>query len=153
MVQTKFVGALGTEAVAAVGAGQRVFFAMQAILTAIGVGSAALVARAWGAGDRREAGRVTMASLLLAGGASAVVTLIGMTFSREIAALFGLDALTTRLAADNIFWFAVFIVGFAIDIILAGALRAAGNAWTPLVFVAAPFFSRISTLEPGWSQK
>jgi len=135
MVQTKFVGELGAEAVAATGVGQRVFFALQAILMAIGVGSAALVSRAWGAGDRHEAGRVAMASLLLASGASFFVMLIGMTYSHQIAALFGLDAHTTALAADNIFWFAVFIVGFAIDIILAGALRAAGNAWTPLMFV------------------
>jgi len=67
MVQTKFVGELGAQALAAVGAGQRVFFAMQAILMAVSVGTTALVARAWGARDYREASRVTMASLVLAG--------------------------------------------------------------------------------------
>lgn len=135
LVQTKFVGDLGDEAVAAVGIGQRVFFALQAILTAIGVGTAALVARSWGAGDRHEAARVTMASVLLAGGASLIVMLIGTVFSYPIARCFGLNDATTALAAQNIFWFSVFIGGFAIDIILCGALRAAGNAWTPLAFV------------------
>ena len=66
MVQTKFVGDLGTQAIAAVGAGQRVFFAIQAILMALSAGTTALVARAWGAGDYEEASRVTMASLALA---------------------------------------------------------------------------------------
>jgi putative MATE family efflux protein len=136
MIQTKFVGSLGAEAVAAVGVGQRVFFALQAILAAIGVGTAALVARAWGAGDRNEAARVTMASVILAAGASGIVMLIGTTFSHQIARWFGLDDATTRLAAQNIFWFSIFIGGFAVDIILCGALRAAGNAWTPLAFVA-----------------
>lgn len=136
MIQTKFVGGLGAEAVAAVGVGQRVFFALQAILAAIGVGTGALVARAWGAGDRDEAARVTIASVILAAGASCVVMLIGTVFSHQIARWFGLDAATTRMAADNIFWFSIFIAGFAIDIILCGALRAAGNAWTPLAFVA-----------------
>ena len=46
MVQTKFVGELGPQALAALGAGQRIFFAMQAILMAISAGTTALVARA-----------------------------------------------------------------------------------------------------------
>ena len=136
MVQTKFVGSLGAQSVAAVGVGQRVFFALQAIFTAIGVGTAALVARAWGAGDRHDAARVTLASLLIASGASLFVMLVGTFGSKFIAGLFGLDAETTALAANNVFWFSLFIAGFAIDIILCGALRAAGDVWTPLVFVA-----------------
>ena len=47
MVQTKFVGELGAQSLAALGAGQRIFFAMQAILMAISAGTTALVARAW----------------------------------------------------------------------------------------------------------
>jgi putative MATE family efflux protein len=62
--------------------------------------------------------------------------LIGTVFAQQIARWFGLDTATTQLAADNIFWFSIFIGGFAVDIILCGALRAAGNAWTPLAFVA-----------------
>jgi putative MATE family efflux protein len=137
MIQTKFVGDLGAQAVAAVGASQRVFFALQAILMAIGVGTAALVSQAWGANNREEAARVTMASVLLAGGASIAVMLVGTFGSLHIAGLFGLDEVTTALAAKNIFWLSMFIVGFAVDIILCGALRATGNVWTPLAFVAA----------------
>jgi putative MATE family efflux protein len=136
MIQTKFVGDLGAQAVAAVGASQRVFFALQAILMAIGVGTSALVSRAWGANDRDEAARVTMASVLIASGASLIVMLIGAFGSVAIAGWFGLDAETTQLAAKNIFWLSMFIVGFAVDIILCGALRAAGDVWTPLAFVA-----------------
>ena len=54
MVQTKFVAELGTEGLAAVGAGQRIFFAMQAILMAVSAGTTALVARAWGAGTMKK---------------------------------------------------------------------------------------------------
>jgi putative MATE family efflux protein len=136
MVQTKFVGGLGAPSVAAVGAGQRVFFALQAVLMAIGIGSAALVARAWGAGDREEASRAVRASFTLGIGVGAVISIAGMACSRLIANTFGLDEHTTALAARNIFWLSAFIVGFAIDIILSSALRAAGNAWTPLIFGA-----------------
>jgi putative MATE family efflux protein len=137
IVQTKFVGTLGAEAVAAVGAGQRVFFALQAVLMAISAGTTALVARAWGAGDYREASRVTVASLTLATGVGALITVLGMVFAKPIAGMFGLDADTVQLAADNIYWLSVFVIGFGINIILASALRAAGDAWTPLVLGGA----------------
>ncbi|HEX3395644.1 MAG TPA: MATE family efflux transporter [Steroidobacteraceae bacterium] len=134
MVQTKFVGGLGAPSVAAVGAGQRVFFALQALLMAIGVGTTALVARSWGAGQREEASRITSASLMFGGLVGLVLMFFGMLFSHQIAEVFGLDEHAAHLASRNIFWLATFIIGFAIDIILSSALRAAGNAWTPLLF-------------------
>ena len=134
MVQTKFVGSMGAPAVAAVGAGQRVFFALQALLMAIGVGTTALVARSWGAGQREEASRITSASLMFGGLVGLVLMIFGMLFSHQIAEVFGLDRNAAQLASRNIFWLAAFIIGFAIDIILSSALRAAGNAWTPLLF-------------------
>jgi putative MATE family efflux protein len=134
MVQTKFVGGMGAPSVAAVGAGQRVFFALQALLMAIGVGTTALVARSWGAGRQEEASRMTSTSLMLGGLVGLVLMIFGMVFSRQIAGVFGLDEHAAQLASRNIFWLAAFIIGFAIDIILSSALRAAGNAWTPLLF-------------------
>ena len=137
MVQTKFVGSMGAPAVAAVGAGQRVFFALQALLMAIGVGTTALVARSWGAGEREEASRITSASLMFGGMVGLVLMIFGMLFSHQIAEVFGLDEHAAELASRNIFWLSAFIIGFAIDIILSSALRAAGNAWTPLLFGVA----------------
>lgn len=132
VVQTKFVGELGAQALAAVGAGQRVFFAMQAILMAVSVGTTALVARAWGAGDYTEASRVTMASLVLASAFSLVVTVFGVFFAPSVAGVFGLDPHTLALAAENIRWLCIFNVAFAVNFILSAALRASGDAWTPL---------------------
>ena len=102
LVQTKFIGELGTQALAAVGAGQRVFFAMQAVLMAVSAGTTALVARAWGAGNYDEASRVTMASLVLAGVFSLFIMLFGVFFAGAIAGVFGLDSETLELAAKNI---------------------------------------------------
>jgi putative MATE family efflux protein len=134
MVQTKFVGGMGAPSVAAVGAGQRVFFALQALLMAIGVGTTALVARSWGAGQQEEASRITSSSLMLGGLVGLVLMIFGMVFSHQIAGIFGLDENAAQLASRNVFWLAAFMIGFAIDIILSSALRAAGNAWTPLIF-------------------
>ena len=132
MVQVKFIGELGPQALAAVGAGQRVLFAMMAVLMAVSAGTTALVARAWGAGDYVEASRVTMASLVLAGVMSLGVTVIGLLFAPSIAGVFGLDPETLAMASENIRWLCVFNVAFAVNIILAAALRASGDAWSPL---------------------
>jgi putative MATE family efflux protein len=132
MVQTKFIGELGPQALAAVGAGQRIFFAMQAVLMAVSAGTTALVARAWGAGDYREASRVTMASLVLAGAMSLGVTVFGFLGAPAIAGVFGLDPQTLAMAAENIRWLCLFNVAFAVNFILSAALRASGDAWSPL---------------------
>ena len=132
MVQTKFVGELGASALAAVGAGQRVFFAMQAILMAISAGTTALVARAWGAGDYNEASRVTMASLVLAGIFGLVVMVLGILYARPIASMFGLDPATLDLAEENIRMLSWFNLAFVVTFILSAALRASGDAWSPL---------------------
>ncbi len=132
MVQTKFVGELGPGALAAVGAGQRVFFAMQAILMAVSAGTTALVARAWGAGDYSEASRVTMASLALAGVFSLAVMVLGVLYARPVASVFGLDPATLDLAAENIRMLSWFNLAFAVTFILSAALRASGDAWSPL---------------------
>ena len=127
MVQTKFVGELGAEAVAAVGAGQRVFFALQAVMMAVSAGTTALVARAWGANDYTEASRVTMASLVLAAAFGLALTIPGVLFAGPVASIFGLDAETVEMASDNIKWLSVFNVAFAVNFIIGAALRAGGG--------------------------
>jgi putative MATE family efflux protein len=133
IIQTKFIGSLGGDAVAAVGVGQRVFFAVQAVLLAVSTGTIALVARAWGAGDKDEAGRVTMASLVLASGAGMILMAVGMLFYQSIARMFGLNPTTTKMAAETVFWQTAFVLGLTINIILSSALRAAADAWTPMI--------------------
>lgn len=132
MVQTKFVGELGAEAIAAVNVGQRVFFALQAIMMAVSAGTTALVARAWGAGDYAEASRVTMASLFLACGFGLLLMLPGILFADTVGAIFGLDARAVEMAGDYVFWLSIFNVAFGVNMIIGAALRAAGDAWTPL---------------------
>ena len=132
VVQMKFVGTLGPEALAAVGVGQRVFFALQAVLMAVSAGTTALVARAWGAEDRDEASRVTMASLVAGSVFALLVTVPGILAAGPVAGIFGLDAHTNELAAANIRWMSAFNLAFALNFILGAALRAAGDAWSPL---------------------
>ncbi len=132
LIDTKIVGALGAPAVAALTTGHRIFFVLQAVLMAVTAGTTALVARAWGAGDRDEAARVTAASLTVCAGVAAAVTLPAVIFSRELAGIFRLDAETLELATIYIRWISVFNVAFAVAFSLGASLRAAGDTLTPL---------------------
>jgi putative MATE family efflux protein len=131
-IDIKIVGALGAPAVAAITTGTRVFFVIQAVLMAITAGTTALVARAWGAGDHDEAARVTWMSLWLCAGIGLVLTLAGMAYADTIAGVFRLEPETVALAATFIRWLSAFNVAFALYAVLNTALRAAGDAVTPL---------------------
>ncbi len=135
-VGTKVVGSLGAPAVAAVTTGNRIFFILQALLMAVTAGTTALVARAWGAGDRDEAERVTRASLALCAGIALAVSLPALFFSHPLASVFRLDAHTIDLAAEFIRWLAPFQIAFAVHFALGAALRAAGDTRTPLAIGA-----------------
>jgi putative MATE family efflux protein len=132
IVSIKIVGTLGAEAVAAVTTGHRIFFGLQAILMAISAGTTALVARAWGAKDYEEAARVTTVSLWIGNGVGIILMLPCIFFAYEIASVFGLEEAPTRSAADFIQYLSLFNIAFSVNMILAAALRAAGDTKTPL---------------------
>jgi putative MATE family efflux protein len=123
---------LGTAAISATGVGGRIFFLQQVVLMAVTTGTMALVARAWGAGDRLEAERVTRTSLWLCGGLALVVMVPCIAFAHPLVALFGLDGPTTDLAAVYVRWVSFSALPFAVAMVIATALRAAGDTLTPL---------------------
>jgi putative MATE family efflux protein len=132
LIDIKIVGALGPRAVAAVTTGNRVFFVLQALLMAFTAGTTALVARAWGAGDRIEAERVTRASTVACALLAALLGGLGAAFAEPLAGFFRLDAETRALAATFIRWTSLFNVSFAVFFAIGTALRAAGDTRTPL---------------------
>jgi putative MATE family efflux protein len=132
LVDIKIVGVLGPSAIAAVTTGNRLFFVIQAVLIAVTAGTSALVARAWGAGDRVEAALVTRASLWLCAGLALAVSIPSVIFAETIAQTFRLDPEAVRFAATFIRWLSVFHVTFGVGFALSVALRAAGDTRTPL---------------------
>jgi len=132
VISIKIVGELGASAVAAVTTGQRLFFALQAVLMAVSAGTTALVARAWGAREFDEAAKVTSASLWIANIVAAGLMLPCLFFSHPIASVFGLDEETTAQAAVYIRYLSFFNVAFAVNMVIGASLRAAGDTRTPL---------------------
>lgn len=131
----KIASPLGTNAVAAVTTGHRVFFLIQAIMMGLSVATTALVARSWGANDRSRAEMVTWTSLALAIALGLVLSLPALLVPEAVAGLFQLDAETTAMAAKFIFWLGLFNVFSAINLVLSTALRATGDVITPLWFL------------------
>ena len=89
VVSIKAVGVLGTEAVAAVGTGQRILFVIQSIIMAVSTGTAALVARAFGSGNYKEASQVLLDSLWIGSALSLFASLSMWFYGESIISLFG----------------------------------------------------------------
>jgi len=132
IVGIKIVGSLGAQAVAAVTTGHRIFFITQGIMMALSAGTTAMVARAWGAGDREEAGRVTRASVIISLALSIALALPCIFFADTLVGVFELDAATLAEAADFLRIVSLFNIGFAIVMVVGAAVRAAGDTLTPL---------------------
>lgn len=132
IISIKIVGELGASAVAAVTTGQRLFFALQAIMMAISTGTTAMVARAYGSGDHVEAAKVTSVSLWIGNVIALALMLPCLVFAPDFAGVFGLDKATTSQATSYIRWLSLFNVAFAINMVISAALRAAGDTRTPL---------------------
>lgn len=132
LVDIKIVGSLGSSAVAAATTGNRIFWVLQAVLIAVTAGTTALVARAWGAGDRDEAERVTQASMWVCGGIALAMTIPAVLYADAIARVFDLDEATLAEAGRFIRILSLFNVAFAVSMVIGSAIRAAGDTLTPL---------------------
>ena len=64
----KMAGTFGTDAVAAVTTGQRLYFVLHAIMMGLCSGTTAMVGRYWGANDKKMAGRFAALSVLVSKG-------------------------------------------------------------------------------------
>lgn len=133
LVDFVFVGALGGEAVAAVGVAMQIQFLAFAALTAITTGTVAIVARETGAGRLDRAGQATRASALLAAGTGALL-LLAYPFAEELVAALGVEPEVVTLGASCLRVLLLFEMPLAVGATLWMALRGAGDVRTPLAF-------------------
>ncbi|NIB40896.1 MATE family efflux transporter [Pseudomaricurvus alkylphenolicus] len=132
VVIIKIVSSLGTPAVAAVTAGQRINFVMVALLMGMGSATTAMVSRAWGSGDKRRATEATRLSLKVGLGVCILVSISAISLAQPLAHFFQLDDESYPLAVDYIRLLCLFGPAQGIVMILSTAFRAIGDAKTPM---------------------
>lgn len=132
----RIVADLGIEAVAAVTSGHRVFFLCLAILIALSVATTALVARAWGSGERKHAEEIATMSVVISAVIGVVLSVLLTLNAGPMARIFGLDRLSTQHTEVYIFWTGIFFFVNAIFMMLGTAMRAVSDVIVPLWFVA-----------------
>lgn len=131
-IDTAMVGALGTQATAAVGATTTVGWLIGSTVSAFGVGFLAFIAKACGANDR-EAARKSVAQAVL------VVLTIGMVFTVITLSLSGMVPVWMQVDEEirqmaSVYFFIIYIpmLPRAASIIFGTVLRAAGDTKTPM---------------------
>lgn len=135
-VDVIMVGSLGAEApaaVAAVGFGGQFIFLFFSVMISVSAGTIALVARAIGANDFKEADHILKQSLVLGALLSIPLTLFGLAFAEPMLASFGAEADVVHLGGAYIRIISLVVFFQFIGFLGYAALRGAGDTVTPLL--------------------
>lgn len=125
------------EATAAVGTMVYGSWLASLIFSLVSTGTVALIARAWGAGDRELARQIGTVSLLIGTLAGVVYGSLAWFGSPVLAGFLSLSAEATSLTVDYLRWDAIAAIPFSVTIVGAAAFRGVGNMRTPLLIFAA----------------
>lgn len=133
VVDMAMVGRLGPEAVAAVGLSMQPFFLINALFMGLSVGTTALAARAVGAGNMEEAGKVTGQSVLVSLVLGALISYVGFIKSSWIITFMKADAPVRALGSSYVRAMMPGMLLFFVFTVATGALRGAGDTRTPMM--------------------
>jgi len=136
LVDMLMVGRLGAAAVAGVGVGTQILHAVDVVMIAVSTGTIALVARHIGAGEPRDAEDILLQSLYVVGVISAVTAALVFWWTPDFVRLFGVEAAVLREGVAFTRTIMLAVPSAAIFVVIASALRGAGDTRTPLVIGA-----------------
>ena len=131
-IDTAMVGALGTQATAAVGATSTVSWLVGSSVSALGVGFLTFIARSYGAGDKDRASRYTAQAVLVTIVTGILFTILTLSLSNMVPIWMQVDPAICDLAGT---YFAIIYAPMlprAATIIFGTVLRAAGDTKTPM---------------------
>jgi len=132
LVDTVYVGRLGVAPLAAMSFTFPVVTAVMAIAMGLGVGSTSAIARAIGHGDQARVRRLATHAMVLAMLVVALVSTLGIATQDAVFSALGAgDDLLPLLRSYMTLWF-LGVVFLIVPIVGNGALRAAGDAKTPM---------------------
>ena len=131
-IDTAMVGALGTQATAAVGATSTVNWLVSSTISALGVGFLAYIARSLGAGDEKGARKASSQATLAVLVAGIFFTVLTLSLSRMVPVWMQVDESIQAMAATYFFIMYMPMLPRTASIILGTVLRAAGDTKTPM---------------------
>jgi multidrug resistance protein, MATE family len=126
------LGAVATIATSAVGLAGYVGWLATLMFGLVGIGTTAIVARAWGAGRRSQANRVANQSLTLAAGIGVLFLLFMMPAAPLLASLLNMEGLAAEITTRYLRIDAVGLVFTSVTVAAAAALRGTGDMRTPM---------------------
>jgi putative MATE family efflux protein len=135
VVDTYFVGQLGTDALAAMTFTFPVVSLVMSFALGLGVGTTAAVARALGTGNTEAVRRLATYAVLLGVLSVAVISLAGISTQRAVFAALGAGpALLPLIDQYMTIWYAGALC-IVVPMLLNGILRASGDARTPALMM------------------
>ena len=131
-IDTAMVGALGTQATAAVGATSTVNWLVSSTISAVGVGFLSYVSRACGAGDTKKVSRAASQAVLAVLFCGVLFTALTLGLSDRIPVWMQVDPSIQNLASRYFFILYSPMLARAAIIIFGTLLRSAGDTKTPM---------------------
>lgn len=133
-IDMMMVGGLGALAISSVGLGSVALNTIAPGLMAVGIGTSALLSRAYGAGDVEEAKRSVTQSLFISVFLGTIITVLFLIFSKEILTLISrsgnMDLALAKVYQD-ITTYGIFFLGF--NVIFVSTYRTIGKTAIPMI--------------------
>ena len=131
-IDTAMVGALGTQATAAVGSTSTINWLLGSTTAAMGVGFLAFIAKACGAQDRESAKKAVSQAVLATLVVGVAFTILALSLSSYVPVWMQVDESIQKLAAQYFFIIYVPMLPRTASTIFGTALRAAGDTKSPM---------------------
>lgn len=132
-IDTAMVGALGTQATAAVGSTSTVTWLVGSSVSAIGIGFLSYIARSFGAGDRESAKRASAQAVLAVIVTGILFTILTTSLSGVVPVWMQVDESIRKTASKYFLILYAPMLPRAASIIFGTVLRGAGDTKTPMI--------------------
>ncbi len=137
LIDTYFIGQLGTDELAAISFSFPVVSLIASITMGFGVGATSAIARAIGSGDEQRVRRLATHALIFAISFVALLSLLGLATQRALFGLLGAEGHLLELLLEYMtIWF-IGVVFLVVPMIGSGAMRATGDTRTPMFIMMA----------------
>jgi putative MATE family efflux protein len=146
LVDTFFVGQLGTGPLAALSFSFPIAFTLASLSIGLSAGAASVVSRAVGRGHRRRTRRLAADSMLLTTGVIAILTAAGLTTVSPVLRLLGAEGEILEMATQYMRIWYLSLPFLAITMVANAMVRACGDAGAPsAIMITSAVFNVLAT--------